>query len=201
MSLPSVPLVPTANNPQGVGHPNTVTGDLTATGSVNVGQVLTALGATITGGFTVGTGPSLFGGDITMTTPGATATLTNARITALLSGSLSASAPVPVTISNAGTGWTVGVFSGWRVVVGSTPVSGSASPTNYSLLWSTLAGTVGTATPFSGRPNVYVQSSSGSDTFFSVIVNGTTGFSGQCINSGGAGVDGINGMYLAIGPA
>ena len=127
--------------------------------------------------------------------------LAAASITSLANLSLGASAPVPVAIGGLGTGWTVGVFSGWRVVVGSTPVSGSASPTNYSLLWSTIAGTVGTATPFSGRPNVYVQSSAGSNTFFSVNVNDTTGFSGQCINTGGSGVDGINGMYLAIGPA
>ena len=128
MSLPSVPLVPTTNNPQGVGHPGTVTGDLTATGNIILSTNPAANGVSI------GTSvlPTGVGG---LTVAGLT-TLATANITALGLGSFGASAPA--SIGAAPAQYVLGNFGGWRVVFGWNTQGGADATVTFGTAYTGL---------------------------------------------------------------
>jgi hypothetical protein len=164
------------------------TGALTSA-SVTTPGVVTCLGATVTGGLTVSTGPSLFAGDVTMQTPGATATLTNASIGTLLNGSFNQSAGASIVAPSAQ--YTMR-FGAWRFTWGLSQAANGSGDT----------GAIVFGTPFAGVPCVFcTPSSGGANGFFSptnVTATQIGNLHGQ--TTGGTGFS-VSAFWLAIGQA
>lgn len=181
----------------------TTMSDLTAAGNivlstnpaangVSIGTTVLPVGTgglSVAGRLTVGTGPSNFGGDITMNTPGATATLTNAAIGNLLNGSFGQSAGGSIVAPTAQ--YTMR-FGAWRFTWGLSQSANGGGDT----------GAIVFGTAFAGVPAVFcTPASGGANGFFSptnVTATQIGNLHGQ--TTGGTGFS-VSAYWLAIGQA